>query len=1688
MASNKNIPQKGQGANEPDKRQSVQSDAADVDWMIMSDISTRIGGSPATKPSANQSPARSPSQISINQDATDDLEDLEFLRSIGLDDAIERPSSLRSKANISGSYGSKATDNNEVNNIDWLIVTDLNARKENAESKAQSNPSYQDIGQSQTTLQPQTDNIADSLDEDLGLDLDGFDFLENSDFPDLDSLGLGTSDSISTDDLQNEIDNTEGKIRGLAELLDDKDDSSFDLVSDEQNDDWDSISGIFENDFDQLSSEPNLDAADESPEVPSQVSEIFGASEDASGNIDLGSNLFSEDSVSGDLLVSDLDLSDQIQEDLIVEDLEIRNGFQKDLQDDLLNGQDQDLSFDEFEVISLEAESSNKLGDDFGTLQSLGFDGFGTSSPKAEFDNKIDDNFGAAPSLESLSPSVAEDEFWSNTASNFEAEAALDDSVANTFTNDWGVIAENAIDDAVWDTTPSIANDLVSSTSIDNAFGKTDDWESQPKIDQSEAEENIDFDLPNLNSFEVSDVSWDTTPSIATDRGSSTSIDNAFGTSNAWESLPTIDQPELEEHEEQINLNLPLIDSLDPSEVEEYVDFELANVDSSLESIESEFESKYGLQPEPVFEQSFDQIDNELEAEIEYNENWGVELDEANEISAENIGYETNLYSSREDDISITDSGEEADWSKDLEAEIEISSEEADWSASLEAEISNGNDVNWDEALVESEDYLISAEESSEIFNDNLLGLVNSTAEQSISEDFNFADNLEGNDWAIADHANNLDESYSESESVNLGIPEILGDFSDISENVDIPEQFADQQQFADFNEFIDPSLDDIEARLEDGEFDFSGNSISASSEWENLSPPIATSVTESNLASYADSFAVEQFTDSSLIDNFTSYTDSVASDSDLAADYVNYADSFAADSGLTDNYADSLSNDIAPTVKDNLGSSNSEPSTTEANALSSQDDNNLGSMLDEDFDLAAFDEDSLLDISNPDFNFSNTPTTLTPVRSASYAFLDNSITSGYTHQQSSINSIDSFADNLVSQADPFEEALVNDLLNENYEEVNFEEEALAHDLLNGLVSESDGFVPAKESPTMPTPMPTPDSNIAASTKFDLGADRDFLDDFDLESIDPLDDDGFNDAFASAQISTGLTPPAPSIAPMPAGLPPLTKQEPTSPSINLPPPPPFLPPLPPKRNPTQGSTTPPVPAYPAVNTGGRPLPQNRMGRRSEEDDFDRFHDQPDKHRNRNKPIGSIDEGWSDLLDADTVLSGGRSSSEPSYSDMSSKHHSAGKSSGRASQGGERKARNSSSSISGRKETGLPDFNDLGLEVHDDNTDWSGLLDSGDLSDSITTISPQSTQLPSRIRTNPIVDSRSDMTGVSETKEIPRDRRKPMASFGDSTQARMSAPPDQIDFNRFTEDNYDAYSGYEQPAPPPEKTFSKQKLTIPSVSLESLWQNYLKIPAIGLGVIGGAFLLYTFLNRPIFDLGLRWGLFKDASGRDFTNADFRGAKLDNVDFSKATLTGAKMQDASLVGANFQGANLDGVNFAKANLNRARLIQASVIWAEFGSAQMNLVDLAGSDLTRSNFVGAKMEGANLKDSKIGAQGTEKATKFSPTTLLAWQIVNEPREGRNLAGQNLSGLNLSFTSLKRANLTNVKLNFTDMTNTDLSGANLSGGEINGANWSGAKLNGINLNGVQFDKTKLPKTDEETICPNSKKGPCKF
>jgi uncharacterized protein YjbI with pentapeptide repeats len=1451
MASNKNIPHKSQVPNEPDKNQPVQSHAADVDWMILSDISTRIGGYPENKSGTNQSSATSSSQVSSNQSPENDVEDIEWLRSLGLDDEIDRSPSP------SKSSSGNAPNDDEVGNIDWLIMTGLNVRTDDSEIKAKVETSYQNISPSPTTLQ--SDNIMDSLDDDLGLD--GLDFLEGSDFSDLNSLEFDTSDSFNIDEMQDEIENSEGKIYGLDELLDDRDDSSFDLSNSENDDDWDIISEIADDNSSQPSSEPIFDTVNKPYEVSTQTSD-FLETEEFFDNDALIQDSLTKTDYSENSLVEDLEFSDDAQFDQLVEDFENQDYFQ-----DSQNGI-QDISTIE-EVDSLEL----KTDDDLIFVEEV-------SSLGTAFGTEIDNAFETVQPLDSLDSNATEDEIWSSNSSNLESEI-IDESVDNAFTHDWGQISENAIDDAVWDSSPSIDPNLITSASIDNAFGELGSWENTSNVEQSELEEHADFDFSN-------------------------------------------------------------------------------NVDP--------FESGFDLESEQVFEQPFDEqpfglINNELEAGIGNNE-WSTEL-ESDEIS-----HDMSWDASVEDEV------------------IADPSDNADWSASLEAEIGIGND-NWDEEFVETEDYLQASDQLLEPV-DDVLGLVESEIiEQPLNEGFDLSNNLDSENWAIANddsnlnasdlNASDLNEGISDYEDVNLEILQAYDDFNNVSlANLDNSEQIFDQPQFTDFNEFGDQFEDEIVSSLEVNEFDLSEN-IPSDSDWESLSESIVEPVTDSGFDDYADDFAADQLIESGLVEDFD---DGV----DLPVNSV-------------------LGNP-------DWNANPSEPFVTGGNA-----DVSLESMLNEDFDLASFDD-----------------------------------------------------------------ALINNSLNDNYGEVDFQKEALAHDLLNDIVSESDDFGLANNSPIIPPPnIPSSNVNLASSTNFTLdSSDHDFLDEFDLDVIDPLIGESFDSGFSSASISTSLTPPTPPIAPLP---PQMDKQELTSPSVNRLPMPPSLPPLPPKRLPTHGRPSSITPPFPVVNTGSKAQTQNRTGHRNEED-FDQFHAQSDQQRSR-KPMASIDEAWSDLLDADTVLSGGRSISDPSYSDMNNPMPPiTGASTGRASQGRENRERNSSG-MSKRKETNLHDFNELGLEVHEDNTDWSGLLDSGDLSDSITTISPQGKQLPSRVRTNPTA-SRADSTGVGETREIPRDRRQPMPRFSDSTQARMGAPSDQIDFNRFTEDNYGDYNhSVEQPPAP---TPSKPKLTLPTISLESLWNNYLKIPAIGLGALGGAFLLYSLLNRPIFDLGLRWGLFKDASGKDFTNADFKGAKLDNVDFSKSILTGAKMQDASLVGTNFQGANIDGVNFTKANLNRARLIQASVIWAEFNNAQMNLVDLAGADLTRSNFVGAKMEGANLKDAKIGVQGTKEATKFSATTLLAWQIVNEPREGRKLSSQDLSGLNLSFTSLKRANLSNVKLNYTDMTNTDLSGANLSEGQVNGVNWSGAKLNGVNLTGVAFDKNKLPKTDEETVCPNGKKGPCNF
>ncbi|NUN63490.1 pentapeptide repeat-containing protein [Pseudanabaena biceps] len=1000
---------------------------------------------------------------------------------------------------------------------------------------------------------------------------------------------------------------------------------------------------------------------------------------------------------------------------------------------------------------------------------------------------------------------------------------------------------------------------------------------------------------------------------------------------------------------------------------------------------------------------------------------WGVESVEAAAAAIENaFGQEEQgaIASSSEDLTSFEYVEQAADSEKLVYGET-------DWGSDLEAEIDSNNQLTdqsyEDQALTDSEQYL-----------EPLVSNVENFDEQYLNPSSN------------ADYLASKEEFPEEYLNINLasGIEEDPNDFSWQ------PSQSDDGNLGDDFNATFDGQSDISESALPIDTSEFNNPSF--------LSEPLQDR-SESN--------------PSSLIANLSNFEEDFNDFNDFNADFAAAIDEQISGFGI-------VSEPIETMLKPKSITYESEASSPDRNSSYG-----LGNIIDEDFDLADFDEDSLIDAPVLDLN-NSTATSLTPVRpSSSPDFIDQDINEEAERFSAPISEDDNFNDE-------FEKAIAYERMNkEQFPELGLIEDSLGNKLLGGNAVVDFAPTPPIAPPNLPIPANIGDSainNYAIAGSAD-SSDHDFLDEFDLDSIgsDILGDD-FDSGFVSPRITTGLnisTPPT--LPPMPTS-PPVSIQPPTQPNLNNPPPPPFLPPLPPKRSHA------PQPQHPPMTTssssGGKPYasntqssPLSRGSSSLDDPSFDDFHNNSSDQSRGRKSLTPIDEGWSDLLDADTVLS---DVLQPNVSSPSRGISSIDSSASRNNSQGRDIAPSRQ-----RKQNKIPDFDDLGLEIHDETNDWSGLLDGNDRSDNITSVTT-STQLPTRSR-DYRANRSTDVTGLSagsnETQEIPRDRRQPSPRFNEPSPSRIPSIDDPMDFNRFTEENYDHYNSSEnlpEPAPAP----SRPKITIPSFNLESLWENYLKIPAMGVGAIGVAVLLYSLASKPIFDIGLRWGIFKDASGKDFTNADFRGAKLDNVDFSKSILTGAKMQEASMVGANFSEANLDGVNFTKANLNKARLIKASVVWAEFSDAQMNLVDFAEADLSRSNFGTAKLDGSNLKGAKIGEQGTEKAAKFNSVTLLAWQIVNDPREGRNLSDQNLSGLNLSFTSLKRANLTNAKLNFADLTGTDLSGANLSSGQLDGANLSGAKLSGINLTGVKFDKNKLPKTDEETTCPNSKKGPCKF
>ncbi len=158
-----------------------------------------------------------------------------------------------------------------------------------------------------------------------------------------------------------------------------------------------------------------------------------------------------------------------------------------------------------------------------------------------------------------------------------------------------------------------------------------------------------------------------------------------------------------------------------------------------------------------------------------------------------------------------------------------------------------------------------------------------------------------------------------------------------------------------------------------------------------------------------------------------------------------------------------------------------------------------------------------------------------------------------------------------------------------------------------------------------------------------------------------------------------------------------------------------------------------------------------------------------------------------------------------------------------------------------------------------------------------------------------------------------------------------------------------------------------------------------------------------------------------SGVDFTKANLKGidfsfgTNLIGTNFTDATLTGTRFQQAVLGSAILSRANLTKANLANAYLCGANLTEANLTKAYMGAAQLN-----GAILTNANLSEAGLESANLTGAElIGANLTET----------------------DLSGANLHKANFARTKLTGANLMNANLVETNFEKADLSGCHIYG-----------------------------------------------
>ena len=160
-----------------------------------------------------------------------------------------------------------------------------------------------------------------------------------------------------------------------------------------------------------------------------------------------------------------------------------------------------------------------------------------------------------------------------------------------------------------------------------------------------------------------------------------------------------------------------------------------------------------------------------------------------------------------------------------------------------------------------------------------------------------------------------------------------------------------------------------------------------------------------------------------------------------------------------------------------------------------------------------------------------------------------------------------------------------------------------------------------------------------------------------------------------------------------------------------------------------------------------------------------------------------------------------------------------------------------------------------------------------------------------------------------------------------------------------------------------------------------------------------------------------------------------------------LDGIYLSKRRLDEIDFSGATLRGANFAAANLSRASLSCTDLTNANFAGTNLSQADLRGARVSGANFDNADMERSDFRQATIAVPGKS-----------SWTVVGQ--------GQSLANVHFKNCSLKGA-----KLNHANLKDANFDGALLNGASFKGAVLGNASFEGAVLIGVEIAEMCIPK-----------------